>query len=108
MQQTAHNPTVGLSTYEAIRTDIIFGRLAPDTKLKLDTMKAAYKASISTLRESLNRLSSEGFVIAQEQRGFFVAPISAADLREIADLRILLECNALRLSIENGDTDWEG
>jgi len=108
MQQTKQTPTVGLTTYEAIRNDIIFGRLEPDIKLKLDNMKASYKASISTLRETLNRLASEGFVVAEEQRGFFVAPVSKTDLKEISDLRILLECGALRQSIENGDTDWEG
>ncbi|MCP4089462.1 MAG: GntR family transcriptional regulator, partial [Gammaproteobacteria bacterium] len=91
-----------------MRSDIIFGRLVPNTKLKLDNMKASYNASISTLRETLNRLASEGFVVAEEQRGFFVAPVSAEDLREISDLRILLECTALRQSIKNGDTDWEG
>ena len=27
---------------------------------------------------------------------------------EVANLRVLLECHALKLSIDNGDTDWEG
>lgn len=106
MQNTAH--TVGLSTYATIREDIIFGRLEPDLKLKLDQMKNRYKASISTVRESLNRLASEGFVVAEEQRGFFVAPVSRGDLEEIAALRVLLECSALEQSIDNGDTEWEG
>ncbi len=101
-------PTVGLSVYEAIRDDIIFGLLAPDAKLKLDRMKASYKVSIPTLRETLNRLASDGFVVAEEQRGFYVAPVSKADLFEVSDLRILLEGSALTRSIENGDTDWEG
>jgi len=108
MKKSNQAPTVGLSTYESILDDIIFGRLLPDTKLKLGVMKESYSASVSTLRETLNRLASEGFVIAEEQRGFFVAPVSAEDLREITDLRILLECNALKLSLANGDTDWEG
>ncbi len=60
------------------------------------------------IRETLNRLSSEGFVIAEEQRGFFVSPFSKEDLIEIANLRILLESYALNLSLKNGDTDWEG
>lgn len=63
---------------------------------------------MSTLRETLNRLASEGFVDAQDQRGFFVTPVSREDLIEIANLRVLLECHALRLSVEKGDTDWEG
>lgn len=106
MSQTA--PTVGSSTYERIKHDIIFGDLAPGAKLKLDGLRNRYAASVSTLRETLNRLASEGFVQAAEQRGFFVRPVSATDLKEIAELRILLECSALETSIECGDADWEG
>jgi DNA-binding GntR family transcriptional regulator len=106
MSQSA--PTVGSSTYERIKHDIIFGELAPGTKLKLDGLRDRYAASVSTLRETLNRLASEGFVQAAEQRGFFVRPVSAADLTEIAELRILLECSALETSIACGDADWEG
>ncbi len=106
MSQTA--PTVGSSTYERIKHDIIFGELAPGAKLKLDGLRDRYSASVSTLRETLNRLASEGFVQAAEQRGFFVRPVSAADLTEIAELRILLECSALETSIACGDADWEG
>jgi len=100
--------TVGSSTYERIKHDIIFGELAPGSKLKLDGLRSRYEASVSTLRETLNRLASEGFVAAEEQRGFFVTPVSREDLIEIANLRALLECHALKISSENGDTDWEG
>ncbi len=100
--------TVGSSTYEHIKHDIIFGGLEPGAKLKLDGLKDRYNASVSTLRETLNRLASEGFVQAAEQRGFFVRPVSADDLTEIAELRILLECSALETSIACGDADWEG
>ena len=100
--------TVGASTYQHIKRDIIFGELKPGTKLKLESLRKRYGASLSTLRETLNRLASEGFVAAPEQRGFLVSPVSKEDLEEIAELRILLECTALRQSIQNGDTDWEG
>ena len=99
---------VGAFTYQRIKRDIIFGHLAPGAKLKLDGLRDRYQASMSTLRETLSRLASEGFVDAQDQRGFFVTPVSREDLIEIANLRILLECHALRLSVEKGDTDWEG
>lgn len=99
---------VGASTYQSIKRDIIFGALAPGTKLKLEGLRQRYTASMSTLRETLNRLASEGFVEAQDQRGFFVTSVSREDLTEIADLRVLLECYALRLSVRNGDTNWEG
>ncbi len=99
--------TVGHTTYEKIKHDIIFGRLEPGAKLKLDALKVSYATSVSTLREILNRLASDGFVSAAEQRGFFVTPVSQNDLSEIANLRILLECHALCESFENGDEDWE-
>ncbi len=99
---------VGSATYQRIKRDIIFGELAPASRLKLDKLRERYGASVSTLRETLNRLASEGFVDAQDQRGFFVTPTSRNDLIEIANLRILLECHALRLSVEKGNTDWEG
>lgn len=99
---------VGASTYQRIKRDIISGALAPGTKLKLEGLRERYHASLSTLRETLNRLTSEGFVDAFDQRGFYVNRVSREDLVEIANLRVLLECHALRLSIANGDTDWEG
>ena len=70
-----------------------FARIAgaDPSKLKLDGLRERYQASMSTLRETLNRLASEGFVLAEEQRGFFVAPVSKEDLSEVAELRILLE-----------------
>lgn len=100
--------TIGSATYQRIKRDIIFGALEPGSKLKLDALRERYSASLSTLRETLNRLASEGFVAAEEQRGFFVTSVSREDLTEIAQLRILLECHALERSIRNGDTDWEG
>ena len=100
--------TVGSSTYDRVKRDVIFGALAPGSKLKLDALRERYGTSVSTLREILNRLASEGFVVAAEQRGFFVKPVSKDDLVEIANLRILLECSALETSIASGDADWEG
>src|SRR5439155_6362376 len=87
--------TIGEKTYRRIRTDIVFGRLKPGERLTLDPMRDAYAASVSTLREVLNRLSSEGFIVAEGSRGFDVMPISAANLREDAAMRCLLESHAL-------------
>jgi DNA-binding GntR family transcriptional regulator len=100
--------SVGETAYRQIRTDIIFGRLPPGEKLRLDRMKERYGTSISTLRELLNRLSSEGLILAEGLRGFEVPPVSGPNLREIAALRLLLECHALQQSFAAGDMEWEG
>ncbi len=100
--------TIGELSYRRIRSDIVFGRLLPSSKLKLDRLRDTYGASISTLREILNRLTSEGLVVAEGQRGFEVAPVSIENLREIAALRLLLESHALEQSFAAGDMEWEG
>ena len=105
---TLQNNTVSTNTYERVKRDIIFGELSPGSKLKLDDLRNRYGTSVSTLREILNRLTSDGFVEAPEQRGFFVTPVSQSDLTEVANLRILLECSAMETSIAASDPEWEG
>ena len=104
--QTAE--TTGESAYRRIRSDIIFGVLPPGQKLRLERISESYGTSISTLRELLNRMCAEGLIIAEGQRGFEVAPVSASDFRQTAGLRLLLENHALEQSFIAGDLDWEG
>ena len=99
--------TAGEKAYRRLRSDIIFGRLAPSQKLRLDGLKDAYGISVSTLRELLNRLTSEGLVVAESARGFEVAPVSADNFKELASLRLLVECHALQRSFALGDMEWE-
>ena len=108
LTRTSDYDSVGEKVYRQIRTDIIFGKLLPAEKLKLDRLREDYGASVGTLRELLNRLATEGLVVAEGQRGFEVAPVSAENLREIAALRLLLESHALTQSFQSGDLDWEG
>jgi DNA-binding GntR family transcriptional regulator len=98
---------VGEATYRRVRGDIVFGRLAPRQKLTLDRMRDAYGSGVGTLREIFNALASEGLVSAEGARGFEVAGISPENLKEVAHMRLLLECDALRSSFEAGDMEWE-
>ena len=107
MGERKQDGSVGGTLYDTLRHDIVFGRLAAGSKLPLNELKAHYGVSISTLRESLNRLAADGFVTTEEQRGFFVAPMTRAGLRDIAALRVLIEGYALEQAIRLGDTDWE-
>lgn len=99
--------TAGELAYRQIRRDIVFGTLGPGTRLRLESLKTPYLASVSTLREVFNRLASERFVVAEDQRGFRVTPVSQNHFREIAGMRELLECHALRRAFERGDLEWE-
>jgi DNA-binding GntR family transcriptional regulator len=108
IERAEENEAVGDDGYRRIRSDIIFGRLRPGQKLKLDGLKETYGVSVSTLREILNRLTAEGFVLAEGRRGFEVAAVSIDNLKELAALRLLLESHAMEVSFANADVEWEG
>jgi DNA-binding GntR family transcriptional regulator len=100
--------TVGDLAYSRLRADILFGRLAPGSRLRLEALSQRYGASIGTMRELLNRLVSDGLVVAEGQRGFDVASVSASEFRDLGALRLLLETHAMFQSFAAGDLDWEG
>lgn len=107
MGQMSAFETSGDGAYRALRSDILFGRLAPGVRLRLEALSATYGASVSTLREILHRLASENLVIT-DQRGFDVAAVTSREFRDLGDLRELLETHALRAALTRGDLDWEG
>jgi len=108
MDSAGDTVTQGDRAYGRLRADIVFGKLLPGQRLPLDGLRKRYEASVGTLREALNRLVSEALVTAEGARGFEVAQVSAANLREVAAMRLLLECHALEQSFRSGDVEWEG
>lgn len=94
--------------FRQLRQDIILGVLPPGTKIRLEQARHRYSISISSLRETLYRLTAENLVTAEGQRGFEVSPVSRQELLELTDLRIILECHAIDLAFAAGDLEWEG
>ena len=106
-QPSAAGGPVMEATYARLRLDILSGSLAPGTKLKLDQLRTRYDTGINTLRETLSRLVADGLVQGEGQRGFTVVPASLTDLRDITDVRRMLESEAARRSMERADLEWE-
>ncbi len=106
-QEKANAATLAEVAISELRRDIITGVFAPSSKLRIDDLRNGYGIGASPLREALSRLVSDGLVTVQGQRGFRVAPVSKADIRDITDTRKLLEHAVLRQSLTNGDADWE-
>ncbi len=99
--------TLASLVYERLLEDILKGKLEPGLKLRLQVLKKDYDVGNSPLREALNRLSENGMVIREENKGFRVAPTSIKELEELIRTRCWLEEIALRESINNGDDQWE-
>jgi GntR family carbon starvation induced transcriptional regulator len=104
----AASPTLASGIASQLRTLIAEGRIAPAEKLRLDDLRADFGVSLSPLREALSRLTAEGFVVVEDQRGWRVAPVSEENLIEVTALRREMETFALREAIRRGDDRWEG
>jgi GntR family carbon starvation induced transcriptional regulator len=91
----------------AIETDILAGRLAPESRLGISETAARYGVGATPLREALSRLAARGLVYAEGHRGFRVTPISRADLADIVLIRQTIEREALRAAMTKGGADWE-
>ena len=99
--------TLAERAYLSLRHDVVCGKLAPGERLRVEHLKDQYQVGAGTLREALSLLVSDALVTAEGQRGFRVAAISLADLEDVTNTRVMLETEALRQSIRNGDAKWE-
>ncbi|MET0902694.1 MAG: GntR family transcriptional regulator [Acidimicrobiales bacterium] len=93
--------------YGALRSDILFGRRLPSSRLPINEIAEEHAVSVSVVREAVTRLASEDLVEATPQRGFRVRPISLEHFRDLTAVRIEIETMALRRSIARGDVGWE-
>lgn len=93
--------------YRALRRAIVRCEFTPDERLRVDDLSARYGFSSSPVREALARLAEQGFVRSIENRGFRVAPISEQGIIDLTRVRLLIETEALRAALDNGDDQWE-
>ncbi|OLT45939.1 hypothetical protein BJF85_18390 [Saccharomonospora sp. CUA-673] len=93
--------------FTRLRGDILTGALQPGQRLRYGQLCEHYGTSMGVLRETLVRLAELGLVRGEQQQGFQVTPLSAADLRELTDTREEIEGLAVRRAITDGDVTWE-
>ncbi|WP_332773350.1 GntR family transcriptional regulator [Phenylobacterium sp.] len=93
--------------YERLRSDLLAGRFHPGDRLRISELCNAMGVSLGAVREALSRLTSEGLVVLEPQRGFSVAPISQRELLDLTQVRADIEGQCLRRAIAAGDVAWE-
>lgn len=94
--------------YEELHGAIVDGRYPPGAKLRIDHLSREFAVSSGAVREALSRLTADGLVVAEPQKGFVVTPISRRDLKELTEVRVAVEGRCLAEAIKAGDLDWEG
>ncbi len=84
------------AVYGAIRRAMHAGRLAPGTKLQEPVLARVLKVSRERVRKALHRLVHEGWLTAVPNRGTFVPSLTVEEMREIYDVRGMLEAAIVR------------
>ncbi|AXS41652.1 GntR family transcriptional regulator [Breoghania sp. L-A4] len=84
---------------------IVNGQLKPGARLTELQLSREFGTSRAPVREAARLLESQGLVVFSPRRGFFVRTLTAADLRDIYELRIGLELHAADLALTRVGAD---
>ena len=79
-----------------LRAELMAGVLRPGTQLSQVVLAERFGVSRIPIRDALRILVGEGLVQMEANRGANAITLSPEEVREIYDLRILLECDCLR------------
>lgn len=85
-------------TYLLLRKAILENQIAPGSKLVVQALAEQYQVSATPIKEALAALHHEGLVEAIPRRGYFIPDLDAEDVREIYQLRAVVEGLAARLA----------
>jgi DNA-binding GntR family transcriptional regulator len=88
---------------QKLRLALAAGTFRPGERLRMASLCRFLEAGSSPVREALNRLAAEGLIDQHDQRGFWVPPVSLADLEELTRTRRWINEVALREAIKRGD-----
>ena len=86
------------SIADDVRTMIVDGELADGDRVNEVGLAEELGVSRTPLREALMRLTAEGALIIEPNRGFYVAPLSVEELEQLYPMRAILDPAALRMA----------
>jgi DNA-binding GntR family transcriptional regulator len=90
---------------DTLREEILRGDLAPGQPLRQEELALRFGVSRLPVRDALLRLEAQGLVNVYPNRGAFVISLSADEVREIYEMRILLEGDILERAVPRMTAD---
>jgi len=91
--------TVAAVIVDELRERILSFEIPEGEPLRQDSLAAEFGVSRIPVREALVQLEGEGLVILSAHKGFTVTELSPHDIRDLFDLRALIEVDMLRRAI---------
>src|SRR6478735_8416538 len=100
-----HHRNLRAHVEQALSAAIVTGELAPGTLLTVPTLATQFEVSATPVREAVLDLESRGFVESVRNKGFRVTEVSREALRQIDEVRQLLEPAAMEQLARNFPAD---
>lgn len=88
--------TLADQAYEQVKRRIFDFALMPGERVPETDLAQQLRVSRTPLRAALQRLAREGFLKLLPRQGWQVAPLDFDVMDELYDLRVLIECDAVR------------
>jgi DNA-binding GntR family transcriptional regulator len=95
MNQVSVDSTSKSVIYKKMRRSIIMGQRESAERLNIEEIAREYNTSVTPVRDALQMLSHEGLVVIKPRSGYFVATITLKQLRDLLDVRRILELAAV-------------
>lgn len=86
--------------YRELSHRILIQEIAPNERIKEEFWAGRLNVSRAAIRESLTRLLGEGLVRPGEKGGFFASELTNEEIRQIREVREILETAAFELACE--------
>lgn len=84
-----------------LRRDLLAGGLPPGAELSQVVLAERFGVSRIPVRDALRILAGEGLIEIEPNRGARAITLTPLQVREVYDLRVLLECDSLRRAADN-------
>ncbi len=88
-------PSIRATVTRALRAAVISGELQPGRVYSAPSLGEQFGVSATPIREAMLDLAREGLVITIPNRGFQITEVAERDLREVTELRLMLEPSAV-------------
>ena len=108
MKTIAKPQTTGTWVYQVLRAEILDGALPPGSLIRQEEIARRLNVSRMPVRETIRKLSAEGWIEDRPNRMSIVADLNPDDARELFLIRAQLEKLAVRISFpELGEGDLQ-
>jgi len=99
------NSVLAESAYDFILAQILEGEIQPGERIREDVIAEQMGTSRTPVREAVNQLTQNGFIVSIKRKGLYCVELSKQDLLDVLELRVVLERLSFQRCIEIADEE---